>query len=149
MEAGHQRGEVVPRARREHDFAVDNERVLGESLESVDELGEIPAERPMVAAADVNVASLSEDESTEAVPLWFEEPCVTLRQGSRQPSEHRFRRAVERQHALPLPTHRGTMPTDATRADWDRSAGDARSSSPARRSDRQCLASADVVHLAR
>ena len=57
----------------DHDLPVEHALVGEIALEWVDELGEVPGERLLVPAAQLDLVTLAEDDATESVPLRFVE----------------------------------------------------------------------------
>ena len=52
-----------------HDLAVDHRALREVGHHRVDDLGEVPGHRPLVAAADLHLVAVAEDDRAEAVPL--------------------------------------------------------------------------------
>ena len=71
VQAQLQRLEVQGAALRvdEHDLAVDDAALGQVRADRLDDLGEVPRHRPLVAAADLDLVAVPEDDRTEPVPL--------------------------------------------------------------------------------
>src|SRR5918911_5193274 len=87
MQAAEQRLELC----RHDDLAVECEAVGGQRPQRRDKLGEVPRERTLVAAAQVDVVAVTKDEAAETVPLRLVEVAVA-RQLALEPREHRLQR---------------------------------------------------------
>ena len=64
-----QRLELQPAVDRHHDLAVDHAALRQLGLERLDQLGEVARHRLLVAAADLDLVAVPEDDRAEAVPL--------------------------------------------------------------------------------
>lgn len=105
VQAGQQLGEVEIRRAEDDELTVEHELRAGDGAQRVDDLREVPRERPLVAAAQVDVVTVAERETAEAVPLRLEEPVVALGQRATQHREHRRDRRCDGQG------HGGSIPT--------------------------------------
>ena len=87
MDALLQRLEVQPVAgRADHDdLAVDHAALRQVAPHRLDDLGEVPGHRPLVAAADLDLVAVAEDDRPEAVPLRLVHQ-VSRRSGSPSPT---------------------------------------------------------------
>src|SRR4051812_49014472 len=104
MKAHHQGLEVEAVGADDDDLAVDDEVRAVDSTDSGHQLREVPAEGPVIAAADVDVVAVTEGDRPEPVPLRFEDVVATLRQLALQPGEHRRHGWADRQgHPGDLP----------------------------------------------
>jgi hypothetical protein len=89
VQAQHQRVEVEVLGVAREQFAVENEALRREPLQRLDDLREVARERPLVAAAQVDLVAVAEGQAAEAVPLWLVD-VVTGRQLARELPEHRL-----------------------------------------------------------
>ena len=78
MDALQQRVEVetVAVRRRHHDLAIDHALVCQRRLQRLDQLGEVPGERPLVAARELDTVAVAEHDAAEAVPFRLVVPSV-------------------------------------------------------------------------
>jgi hypothetical protein len=90
MEAGEERAEVEPVSCRHDKLAVEDEAVFGHLGEILDELGKVAREGTIVAASQVDIAAVPENEAAKPVPLGLIESIGG--QLAREPSEHRLHR---------------------------------------------------------
>ena len=86
MDAQRQQVEVETALGRDHDLAVDHATLGQVGAQRLDELGEVARERLLVAAADLDVVAVAEDDGAEAVPLRLVEEVARLRLGSSRAS---------------------------------------------------------------
>src|SRR3954451_19921356 len=86
-----------------HDLAVQCEASGGQCPERADQLGEVARERSLVAAPQVDLLAVAEDQAPEPVPLRLVE-VLTPRELSLEAGEHRRqRRSHGERHALLVP----------------------------------------------
>jgi hypothetical protein len=69
VDALQQRLEVQPVALGDDDLAVDHAALGQRRLDRLDHLGEVAGERALVAAAQLHLVAVPEDDAPEAVPL--------------------------------------------------------------------------------
>src|SRR2546421_3651814 len=95
----------------DHDLAVEH-RALGErAAQLLDELGEVPVERALVAAAELDLVAVAEHDAAEAVPLRLVEHPVAGRELADELGQHRrHRRGGPGLHHPPAKTAGGTAP---------------------------------------
>src|SRR4051794_19260247 len=79
----------------DHDLAVQCEASGGQCPERADQLGEVARERSLVAAPQVDLLAVAEDQAPEPVPLWLVE-VSTPRELSLEAGEHRRQRRAPR-----------------------------------------------------
>ena len=85
-----QRVEVQARRTGHDQLAVDRRSArAGASCSADDQLGEVAGERPLVAAAQLDLVAVAEHEAAEAVPLRLVQPAVALGQGGGGLGQHR------------------------------------------------------------
>src|SRR5215203_490840 len=101
MQPCQQRDEVEVFATSDDELAIEHEPLVRQRQQGVDDLGEVARERPLVAAAQVNLAAIAEREAAEAVPLRLVE-VVAARQLAREPRQHR-REGLHGQHICEVP----------------------------------------------
>ena len=77
--------EVQPVAARDDDLAVDDALLRQVRLDRRDDLGEVPGQRALVAAAQLDLVAVPEDDAAEAVPLGLVVDAVTDRAASSPP----------------------------------------------------------------
>jgi len=82
------------------DLAIEHAALGQVRLERRRQLREVAIEGLEVAALDEHLVAVAEDDRAEAVPLWFEQPAVRLRDAVRKLREHGFKRWLERQTHL-------------------------------------------------
>src|SRR4051794_8359099 len=87
------------------DLPVDDERLGGQGRECRDELGEVPRERAVVSAAQVDGGPVPKREAPKAVPLRLVHE-ITGRQLAGEAREHRLDRWLRRVHEEVLPDAR-------------------------------------------
>ena len=102
--------EPVPFAVGDDDLAVDDAAVGQRVGEHRQQLREISVERLLVAARELDVVAVTEDDAAEPVPLRFVQHAIGVGDRARQLGEHRFDRGLDRQaHA-----RRSLMPVART-----------------------------------
>jgi hypothetical protein len=74
MDAREESVEVEPGRARHDDLTVENEVAAAQLGQAGDELGEVAAERPVMAATEVDAAGGAEGEAAKAVPLRLVDP---------------------------------------------------------------------------
>src|SRR5580693_7320844 len=89
--------EVERAAFGNHQFAVDDAALGQHGLQRRGELGEITVERLLVPALNEQLVAVTEDESSEAVPFWLEDPSLTVRHPFHSLGEHREQRGIDRE----------------------------------------------------
>src|SRR6188768_3504494 len=106
-----QRVEVETVRRRNHDLTVDDavERQPGE--QRIVQFGEVPVERPEVAALDEQLRPAPEDDRTEPVPLGLVEKRTRVRQAFGQLGQHGFDRGGDRERGVGHRAHNTREPT--------------------------------------
>ncbi len=92
-----QRVEVEPLRRGNHDLPVDDAPGRKPLAEDRMEIGKIAVERPQIAALDVDVRRLAEDEGAEAIPFRLVEKALALRQRVSHLGQHRLDRRRDRE----------------------------------------------------
>ena len=97
MDPLQQRLEVQPVAARDDDLAVDHALLGQVRLHRGDDLGEVAGQRPLVAAAELDLVAVAEDDAAEAVPLRLVEQPVAGGQLGRGLGQHRLHRREQRQ----------------------------------------------------
>src|SRR5512132_296175 len=81
----------------DHDLAVQH-RALGQrATEVLDELGEVPVERALVAAPELDLVAVAEHDAAEAIPLRLVEQPVAGREIANELREHRRHRRRDRE----------------------------------------------------
>src|ERR671919_1575362 len=97
-----ERLELEPLSRRvgHDDLAVDDDPVGQVRLDRLDQLREIPGHRPLVAAADLDLLTVAENDRAEPVPLRLERE-VALRDLGDRLCEHRLDRRHHGQTHVP------------------------------------------------
>ena len=83
----------TPRAHHD-DLAVEHDAAVRKPAKSLDELGEVARQRPVVATPDVDVLAVAKRERPEPVPLRLVR-IVAPRKLAREPGEHRLERGLE------------------------------------------------------
>ena len=98
VDAQQQRLEVERRRRAAITISPSRTQRSGQrGPERLGQLGEVAVERLEVAALDVDLVAVAEDERAEAVPLRLEQPAVAGRQAVGRLGEHRLERGLEGQ----------------------------------------------------
>jgi hypothetical protein len=104
MQPGKQCAEVVPPVPDDEQLPVQHELRFADLAQCVDQLREVPRERPVVAAAEVNVGARAKDQAPEAVPFRLVHPARPGWQLTYQAGEHRrHRRPYGQIHSSVLP----------------------------------------------
>jgi hypothetical protein len=81
--------EVEPVGRGDHELAVDDGARGQRGLERLDDLGEVAVQRPLVAAAELDLVAVPEDDAAEPVPLWLVRVAGPVRQLAGKGGQHR------------------------------------------------------------
>ena len=81
----------------DHDLAVQHRSLGQRAPQLLDELGEVPVERALVPAAELDLVAVAEHDAAEAVPLRFVEQPVAGRQLANELREHRRDRRRDRE----------------------------------------------------
>jgi hypothetical protein len=89
--------EAVPVGIRDDDLAVDDAPVGDRREQWLDQLREVAVERLLVAAREMDLVAVPEDDAPEAVPLRFVEEVTLVRDRPRQLRQHRLQWRHHRQ----------------------------------------------------
>ena len=85
MDALQERLEVEAVRRGDDDLAVDDAPCGQLRADRVEELGEVAGEGALVAAAQLDLVAVAEDDAAEAVPFGLEDEALGLRAGRMWP----------------------------------------------------------------
>ena len=98
--------EVKTTLRSDDDLTVEHASCGQLPTQSLNQLGKIAVERPLVAALDKNLVPIAEDKSTKPVPFGFEDPAIALGQFADALGKHGQNRRIYRKlhHPMVSPT---------------------------------------------
>src|SRR4029079_13014508 len=96
MEPELERLEIEPAVGCDDDLAVQHAAGGQPRAKRIDELWKVAIQRLLIAALDLDIVPVPEDQCAKPIPLRFENPGFTSRQRVNAFSEHRQDRRVDR-----------------------------------------------------